>query len=252
MAYVVLTVWGVTLARVPSALLRMGTERIPLRSVPGLRFAKLLGTGDGRTFTLRDADPRHWGLLTVWESAERAEAFGHSGTHRRWNDIASERLEITMSPLSSRGRWARTEPFGSPSPRKMADDAQVASITRARLRPSRAMSFWRAVPPVSAELSTVSGLRLALGIGEAPIGLQGTFSLWESSSALKEFAYRRAGHVDVVRRTEPERWYTEELFARFEVHSVRGTLGSFRPGPVPGAPAPSADPDLRSSGRQEK
>ncbi len=44
----------------PLALLRMGYERLSLRSVPGLRFAKLLGTGDGRTFTLRDADPRHW------------------------------------------------------------------------------------------------------------------------------------------------------------------------------------------------
>ncbi|GAA3626308.1 hypothetical protein GCM10022223_49460 [Kineosporia mesophila] len=241
MTYVVLTVWGVPISRLPLALLRMGTERLALRSVPGLRFAKLLGTGDGRTFTLRDADPRHWGLLTVWESPEHATAFAEGGVHRRWNAIASERLEITMSPLTSRGEWARTEPFGTPAPRRIADDAQVASITRARLRPSRAMSFWRAVPPVSAELSTVAGLRLALGVGEAPIGLQGTFSLWESSSALNDFAYHRAGHVDVVRRTGPERWYAEELFARFEVHSVTGTLGPFRAT----TPAPAPEPSRR-------
>ncbi|MBT0771067.1 monooxygenase [Kineosporia sp. J2-2] len=228
MTYVVLTVWGVSLTRLPSALLRMGFDRLSLRSVPGLRFAKLLGTGDGRTFTLRDADPRHWGLLTVWESPEHAAAFAAGGVHRRWSDIAAERLEITMSPLSSRGRWARTEPFGAPAGRPMTDDAAVASITRARLRPTRALSFWRAVPPVSADLSSVAGLELALGIGEAPIGLQGTFSLWRSTAALTDFAYRRPVHVDVVRRTDPERWYAEELFARFAVHSVTGTLGGFR------------------------
>ncbi|GAB3262889.1 monooxygenase [Kineosporia babensis] len=253
MVHVVLTVWGVSLARVPSALLRMGLDRFLLRSVPGLRFAKLLGTGDGRTFTLRDADPCHWGLLTVWENPDQAAAFSSSRVHRRWNDIASERLEITMSPLSSRGRWARTEPFGSPAAAKAETGTAVASITRARLRPSRALSFWRAVPPVSGELATVDGLQLALGIGEAPIGLQGTFSLWESSAALNDFAYRRAAHVDVVRRTGPERWYSEELFARFAVHSVTGTLGRFRSdpalvtAPVPGEPHPrmTADPSRR-------
>jgi hypothetical protein len=105
----------------------------------------------------------------------------------------------------------------------------VASITRARLRLSRAPGFWRAVPPVSADLARIEGLRLAIGIGEAPIGLQGTFSLWSSAAALNEFAYRRRPHLDVVRRTAPERWYTEELFARFAVRSVTGTFAGRHP-----------------------
>ena len=41
-------------------------------------------------------------------------------------------------------------------------------------------AFWRAVPPVSLDLAGRPGLRLAVGIGEAPVGLQGTFSLWET------------------------------------------------------------------------
>lgn len=225
MVFVVLTVWGVPSLRVPLALARMGIDRFALRSVPGLRFAKLLGTGDGRTFTLRDADPRHWALLTVWQTAEQAESFEVTGgVHRQWAGISAETLRITMTPLSSRGRWARKEPFGTPAGTAPAG-TPVASITRARLHPGRALSFWRAVPPVSADLSSVAGLRLALGIGEAPIGLQGTFSLWDSSAALTDFAYRRAAHVDVVRRTAPERWYAEELFARFAVLSVTGSFG---------------------------
>jgi hypothetical protein len=97
------------------------------------------------------------------------------------------------------------------------------------LRPTRALSFWHAVPPVSADLATVDGLRLAIGIGEAPIGLQGTFSLWQSAAALNEFAFRRPAHVDVVNRTERERWYAEELFARFTVRSVHGTFAGRHP-----------------------
>jgi hypothetical protein len=217
-----LTVWGVTPSRVPVAFARMGLDRLHLRGTPGLRFAKLLGTGDARTFTLRDSDPLHWALLTVWDDAADADRFATATTHRRWNAISHERLDLRMSPISSRGRWARRQPFGSRAERPQP--GPVASITRARLRPTRAVSFWRAVPPVSADLAKVDGLELAIGIGEAPIGLQGTFSLWHSNAALNDFAHRRAAHVDVVRRTEPERWYAEELFARFAVHSATGSF----------------------------
>jgi heme-degrading monooxygenase HmoA len=53
--------------------------------------------------------------------------------------------------------------------------------------------------------------------------LQGTFSLWESGAAVREFA-RGEAHAEVVARTEPERWYAEELFARFDVVGTAGTL----------------------------
>jgi len=227
---VTLTVWGVAARRVPAAVARMGLDRLHLRGIPGLRFAKLLGTGDGRTFTLRDADLLHWALLTVWDDDPAADRFADEVTHRRWHAISDEQLDVRMSPLASRGRWARREPFG-PIDVRLGPPAAgpVASITRARLRPSRALSFWRAVPPVSAELASVAGLNLAIGIGEAPIGLQGTFSLWQSNAALNDFAHRRPAHADVIRRTEPERWYCEELFARFAVRSVTGTFAGQAP-----------------------
>jgi hypothetical protein len=99
----------------------------------------------------------------------------------------------------------------------------VAAITRARLVPSRALRFWRATPPVVAGLHAAPGLLLSFGIGEAPVGLQGTFSVWESPAALRGFAYGGAAHVEAIRRTRQERWYAEELFARFAVNAVDGT-----------------------------
>jgi hypothetical protein len=65
-------------------------------------------------------------------------------------------------------------------------------------------------------------------MGEWPVGLQGTFSLWESTKALTEFAY--AGpHRDVIKRTPDERWYIEELFARFAVLDSVGTVDGMAP-----------------------
>ena len=218
-----LHVWGVPGRAVPAALLRMAVDRRPLRRTPGLRFAKLLGTGSGRTFTVRDADPRRWALVAVWDDDAAADTFEGSPVVRRWRRLAEEEFSVRLRPLASRGRWSRREPFGTPTPQRW--DGPVAAITRARLVPRMAVRFWRAVPPVSADLHAGPGLRLALGIGEAPIGLQGTFSVWASAAELNDFAYGRAAHAAVVDRTAREGWYAEELFARFAVLSAAGTIG---------------------------
>ncbi|WP_139977299.1 monooxygenase [Nocardioides litoris] len=214
-----LRLWRVD--RVAPAVLRMGAGRRPLRRTPGLRFAKLLGTGSGRTFTPRDADPHHWALLTVWDDAAAAAGAGRHRVVRAWDDAAAERLRVRMTPLTSRGRWSGAEPFGPDAPGRHR--GPVAAITRARLRPTRALSFWRSVPPVVGDLHGAPGLRLAVGVGEAPIGLQGTFSLWSSTDDLVSFAYRSPEHRSAVARTEPERWYAEELFARLAVDELDGT-----------------------------
>jgi hypothetical protein len=217
---VTLHLWGVVRREVPRALLRMGLDRAPVRRTPGLRFAKLLGTGHARTFTLRDADPRHWGLLACWDSPAAAADFERSPTARAWEGIAEEKLRVALRPLASRGTWARRTPFGDPTP--VRHDGPVAAVTRARIAPRRALAFWRSVPPVSADLDRAPGLVLAVGIGEAPIGLQGTFSLWRDTASLRGFAYGRAPHREAVRRTAELGWYAEELFARFAVVAVEG------------------------------
>lgn len=226
-ALVTVHVWGVPTSRVPAAFLRMGLDRRPLRGAGGPVFAKLLGTGDGRTFTVRDADPLHWGLLATWRDPADAAAFEEGAVVRSWAGIASERLRVDLRPLASRGEWAGRRPFGDPDPTPY--DGPVAAVTRARIAPRQMLRFWRSVPPVSADLHRSPGLRFALGVGEAPVGLQGTFSLWDSASAMTDFAHRRPAHAEAVRRTAEVGWYTEELFARFAVLGVEGTFGGSTP-----------------------
>ena len=222
-----LHLWSVPSTAVPGAVLRMATQRRHLRRVPGLRFAKLLGTGSGRTFTPRDADPRRWGLLTVWNDDRAADAFAEGRVIGAWRQSADEEWTARLRPLSTRGRWSGQEPFGRPAPERWT--GPVAALTRARLVPRRALTFWRAVPPVSADLHAVPGMRFAVGIGEAPIGLQGTFSVWQSAEALNGFAYERAPHAAAIARTAREQWYAEELFARFAVLSTDGTVDGRNP-----------------------
>ncbi|MCA1713071.1 MAG: monooxygenase [Actinobacteria bacterium] len=214
---VTLHLWRVARTRIPQAIARMAVDRGRARRTPGVRFAKMLGTGDGRTFTVRDADPTRWAMLTTWSTTA-----ADSPVARSWSRIAEESFRVDLRPLVSRGRWSGREPFGNPEPRRTT--GPVAAVTRARLSARKAPSFWSAVPPVSDVLQRSPGLLAAVGIGEAPVGLQGTFSLWSSGDALRDFAHREAAHTDVIARTQTEGWYAEELFARFEVLGSDGTL----------------------------
>ena len=81
---------------------------------------------------------------------------------------------------------------------------------------------WHAVPPVTVSLKSSPGLLSAIGIGEAPIGLQGTFSRWESGAALRTFAYQGQAHIAAIQATKDLDWYAEELFARFAIIEEHG------------------------------
>lgn len=216
-----LDVWGVSGANVIGSVLRMGTQRRSIRSIPGLTFAKLMGTGSGETFTMRDADAHHWALLTAWSEQTRAQDFDNHRVSRSWQRASDEHLTVTMHPLVSRGKWSGAEPFAVPDTK--AGPGAIAAITRARIKPRQWTRFWSSVPPVSLDLRSDPGVLFTLGIGEAPVGLQGTFSIWRNAKAISDFAYRRPAHAEVVKRTHELNWYAEEMFTRFQVHSVRGT-----------------------------
>lgn len=222
----VLHLWRVAPRRIPWALGRMAWDRVPMR-LSDCGFHRLLGTSRAGGFGLRDADPRHWALLSCWRDAAGATAFDRSRTVTGWDRLADERLRLELRPLSSRGRWGGKEPFGrtdgAAADRLLDPRAPVAAITRARIRVGHGRSFRQAVPAVSADLARADGLRLAVGVGEFPVGLQGTVSLWDDAASLAAFAYRGAPHADVVRRTPAERWYAEELFARFAVVTATGS-----------------------------
>ncbi len=232
-----LHLFGVEPVGVPAAVARMALDRRHLARTPGLSFWKSLGTGSGRTFAPRDADPLRWGLLGVWSSAAALAAFERSSpVAAAWRRLAVERWRGDLVPLRSRGSWSGRDPFAGSAPPASSWSGPVAAITRARIRWAQQRAFWGAVPPVALDAGARPGLRFAVGIGEAPVGLQGTFSVWDSAAALSGFAYRGAPHRAAITETARRDWYAEELFARFAVVGSTGTVAGRDP-LAPSAPA---------------
>ncbi|WP_326552746.1 monooxygenase [Micromonospora sp. NBC_01813] len=218
---VTLHVWRVPRRRLPRVLGRMAFDARRLRRTPGVRFAKLLGTGTGTGFGPTDSDPTRWAALVVWDEPSAATGFDADPVGQGWQRIADSQVRLDLRPLLSRGRWSGAAPFGTPTGQPAAD-RPVLALTRARLRPTKALTFWRSIGPVAAALAQADGLHCRFGIGEAPIGWQGTVSVWRSTADLTRFAYRHPQHRAAIAQTPVQKWYAEELFARFEVLAIDG------------------------------
>ena len=226
----IIYIWEIEKKNILPAVWRMATHRTLLKKDPTISFSKLLGTGTGHTFTPRDANPLVWSLLvTVHENV--VERFDHGKVVESWRGISVHEIRLTATPLSAHGLWSKRRPFDLPSTPtgiqtgiNQAWDGKILAITRARISWMKNLTFWRAVPPVIGSLRQSDGLELAIGIGEAPMGLQGTLSIWRDSPSLKAFAYKSNEHRLVIERTQSERWYSEELFARFALIEIRGEL----------------------------
>ena len=197
---------------VPFAFMQMAVGRRTARNIPGVSFAKLMGTGTGKTFTPSDADLTQWAVLFVADDLNLVDT---SKFVKDWKKCSISVDKYILNPISSHGQWSRREPFEISS--QIKNDGPIVAITRARLKWSQAIRFWRSIPPVVTDLHNSPGLLFSIGIGEAPIGLQGTFSVWQSGAALRDFAYKNAPHRAAIEDTKRFDWYSEELFARFEL-----------------------------------
>ena len=212
--------WRIKPTSIPFAFIAMALDRFVLRRSKNVGFFKSLGTGKGETFTPADANTLRWGLIA---QIHDIDAFDQSFVIKQWRKNCVDEFRAVIEPISSHGKWAGNEPFKATVKEW---DGQVIAITRARIKWVQNLRFWRAVPPVTVSLKAAPGLIAAIGIGEAPIGLQGTFSIWESPAALREFAYREPAHIAAIDATAKYKWYSEELFARFAVREIRGSINS--------------------------
>jgi hypothetical protein len=212
MTNTVVYIFAVRKKSIPFAFLQMAIGRRIARRIPGVSFVKLMGTGTGKTFTPSDSDLKQWAVLFV---ASDLEVIDESPFISRWKRRSTKVERYLLNPVSSHGEWSKRKPFQiSSAPRT---GGPVVAITRARLKTSQALRFWKSIPPVVEDLHKAPGLIFSIGIGEAPIGLQGTFSLWESESALRDFAYKNVPHRAAIENTAKFNWYSEELFARFDL-----------------------------------
>jgi len=208
---------------------QMGVARLPLRRVPGLQFWKLCGSGTGEGFTPRP-NTAVWAILSAWDGPEAAQqGIRRAAPFTRWRARADESWTVFLQPYSARGEWAGVAPFraaGGP------DAGPVAALTRACVKPSRALRFWRRVPDISARVGRDPNVMFKIGIGEVPLLHQVTFSIWPDAVRMADFA-RTGAHAEAIAAVRAQGWFSEELYARFR---ITGTLGKWG-GADPLAPA---------------
>lgn len=209
-------------AFVPIALFAMALHRLPLSLQRGCTFWKLMGSGKNGTFDLQP-DWQQWALLAVWNQQDDFERFYQSSfVSRWWRKFTKEQYTMLCKPLQSHGKWDGKEPFGDATKQEHA--GPVAVLTRATIRFKRLKDFWANVDGVAKIMTDAKGYMMSVGIGEAPVYRQATFSIWENIDDVKAFAYRSREHGEVIKKTRYENWYSEELFARFSIIATRGTL----------------------------
>jgi len=210
---------------IPFALLAMAVHRIPLILNKKCKFWKLMGCGKNGSFDL-NPDWQQWALLAVWDSEEDFER--SSFIHSWWNTFTFEKWNMFLQPLSSHGKWDQKEPFTSAMVESNFN-GPIGVLTRATIRFSKLKGFWSNVEPVAKLMEGSPGYVTSVGIGEAPVFRQATFSVWDSMESMKSFAYGSKEHIEVIKKTRQENWYSEELFARFQIISSSGSLNGKNP-----------------------
>jgi len=191
----------------------------PLAASPGLRLAKVMGSGAGGGFVLRPS-PSHQGMVALFDSLTQAETFVATAPRvQALRERSREWVLMLLRPWSSRGSWdgQRIPVDAGISP----PAGPVVALTRASIRPRQAGPFWKHAPAAQAGLAGAPGCRLAAGLGEAPLLRQCTVSLWDDVAAMD--AYARAGaHQAAIRAAHAGGWFSESMFVRFTPLRVQG------------------------------
>lgn len=205
----------------------MGLARLSLRHEDQARFWKLCGSGTGQGFTPRP-NWGVWSILAVWPDLDTAEdRIATSPVWQRWRARAQESWTVYMTPISARGTWAGANPFVPDSAPAIAPPSTtsgpLAALTRATVKPSRALRFWNRVPGISDVIGTDPNVAFKIGIGEVPLLHQVTFSIWPDTASMAAFARGDGPHGRAIRAVREGNWFAEELYARFQLLGSEGT-----------------------------
>jgi spheroidene monooxygenase len=92
----------------------------------------------------------------------------------------------------------------------------MAAITRASIRPAKAVAFWRYAPASQADLVKSPGCEVAMGLGEAPLVRQCTFSVWRDTQAMLDYAHTGA-HQQAIQAAYKNDFFSESMFMRMRL-----------------------------------
>ena len=215
--------------------LRLVAGATPYKDVPGLTMVKVMGSGHGGGFSLRPS-ATHQGLICTFSHLDLALKFLDSPAVQAYRSRARECWTGVLSVQSARGHWDKQAWQASSAQALGVSGDQAAQglsldgrhhsgpfavLTRASIVPTKAMAFWRYAPAAQADLGQAPGCLLAMGLGEAPLVRQCTFSLWQDTAAMLQYA-RQGAHQVASAAAYKHQFFSESLFVRMQVLQMAG------------------------------
>ncbi len=198
----------------------MGAARLSLPRTEGIGFWKLLGSGSGEGFT-PIPNTAVYAILATWPDRDTAEAQTRGApVFARYLAKASESWTVFLQASSVRGDWSASHPF---EVSQAQEAGPLAALTRASIKPSIALKFWRRVPAISAVIGDDPNVAFKIGVGEVPWFHQVTFSIWPDAQSMANFARLDGPHARAIKAVRAEHWFSEELYARFAILGSRGS-----------------------------
>ena len=207
--------------------LRLVAGAMPYKDVPGLTMVKVMGSGHGGGFSLRPS-ATHQGLICTFSHIDLALKFLDRPAVQAYRSRARECWTGVLSVQSARGHWDKQawqastpQSLGSEGDNEQTPKTPFAVLTRASIVPTKAMAFWRYAPAAQADLGQAPGCLLAMGLGEAPLVRQCTFSLWQDTAAMLQYA-RQGAHQVASAAAYKHQFFSESLFVRMQVLQMAG------------------------------
>jgi hypothetical protein len=213
-------------------------DSMPGRSMPGLRWGALGVASPLSGQRLPRPNPGRIALIAAWDDDGALDRFlaAHplaqalrGGWHTR------------LRPTHIFGEWPPLAGLvgGGAPPR--AEDAPAAALTSGRLRVSQAPRFLRA--GAAAERLAVKDPAMLRGTGLVrPPALVSTFSLWQSTRAMRAYAGGVSGveHRAAVKAHAERPFHHASAFIRFCPYAAEGEWDGANPlSERPAVPAPS-------------
>lgn len=200
-----------------------------------IRFHKLMGTGINGEFSIRP-DWKQWVIFSVHheQHANRDDVNvlvnELYGQFVAWylRSFAKESVVICLNPIKGHGTWDGHTLFEY-NDMKEQTETPIAVITRASIRLNRVRAFWKHVPIVAEAMKQAEGLLFTFSIGEMPWLKQATFSIWKNTQSMQTFAYKQTAHKEIIRKTHQGKWYSEEMFIRFQIQFINGNYTPLEP-----------------------
>lgn len=193
----------------------------------GLLFSKVMGSGHDGGFSLRPS-ATHQGLLCLFDCVSNATQFFKSDWVAQYREHSREFCHGLMAITDARGSWDGL-PWGL-TPMEALEHQYpnarqgepVAALTRASIKFSKTVAFWRHAPPAQASLQEADGCELAMGLGEAPMVRQCTMSVWRDHSAMADYA-RQGAHQKAIQAAYRHDFFSESMFIRMRLLELHGS-----------------------------